>query len=86
MKIVYSKAAIKFLARLDRKSAERIRLAIEGLTKAPPVGDIKVMQGFTDGRKRLRVGSWRVIYRIESAEMIEVLLVIDIGNRGDIYK
>ena len=45
MKIVYSKAAIKFLARLDRKSAERIRLAIEGLTKAPPVGDIKLCRG-----------------------------------------
>lgn len=86
MNIVYSKSALKFLSKLDRKSVERIRTAIEGLTHTPPEGDIKAMQGFDDGRKRLRVGSWRVIYRIDPAGEIEVLFVIDIGNRGDIYK
>lgn len=86
MKIVYSKSAIKFLAKLDHKSVGRIREAIEGLTHTPPEGDIKLMQGYTDGRKRLRVGTWRVIYRIDSDDQIEVLFVIDIGNRGDIYK
>ena len=44
------------------------------------------MQGYSDSRKRLRVGSWRVIYRNESDGTVEIILVIDIGNRGDIYK
>lgn len=85
-KIRYSKDALKFLSKLDKKSVFRIREAITGLTVNPPVGDIKTMQGYNDGRKRLRIGSWRIIYRHENGEMIEIIFVIDIGNRGDIYK
>lgn len=86
VKIKYSKDALKFLSRLDKKSVGRIRNAITGLTLDPPVGDIKTMQGYHDGRKRLRVGSWRIIYRYESQDMVEIIFVMDIGNRGDIYK
>ena len=86
MLIRYSKDALKFLAKLDQKSVARIRNAITGLTQTPPIGDIKVMQGYTDDRKRLRVGSWRVIYRYGEEQKIEILYIIDIGNRGDIYK
>lgn len=86
MIIKYSKDALKFLSKLDPKSVNRIRAAIQGLTLTPPVGDIKVMQGYTDGRKRLRVGSWRIIYKYGAENEVEILFVIDIGNRGDIYK
>ena len=44
------------------------------------------MQGYEDGRKRLRVGSWRIIYKQEKDYVLEIIFVIDIGNRGDIYK
>jgi len=50
------KKAAKYINALDRPTKQRIKAAIEGLTEEPPRGDIKVMQGFTDGRKRLRVG------------------------------
>lgn len=86
MIIQYSKSSLKFLGKLDKKSVDRIREAINGLTRTPPEGDIKLMQGYTDGRKRLRVGSWRVIYRVDTDNRVEILLIIDIGNRGDIYK
>lgn len=86
IRIKYSKDAIKFLSKLDKKSVKRIRTAIEGLADTPPVGDIKSLQGFSDGRKRLRVGTWRIIYKQESELFIEIIFVIDIGNRGDIYK
>ena len=85
-KIKYSRDALKFLSKLDKKSVERIRTAIAGLTCSPPLGDIKPMQGYSDGRKRLRVGSWRIIYRQDCEGTIEIIFVIDIGNRGDIYK
>ena len=52
----------------------------------PPLGDIKPMQGYDDGRKHLRVGGWRIIFKYGSEGEIEILFVIDIGNRGDIYK
>jgi Cytotoxic translational repressor of toxin-antitoxin stability system len=86
MKIKYSRDALKFLSKLDKKSVERIRMAIQGLTLDPPIGDIKPMQGYNDGRKRLRVGGWRIIFKYGEESEIEILFVIDIGNRGDIYK
>lgn len=86
MTIRYSKNALKFLSRLDRKSVDRIREAVKQLTLTPPKGDIKVMQGYTDGRKRLRVGSWRIIYKYGVDNEVEIVFVMDIGNRGDIYK
>ena len=86
VKIMYSKDALKFLSKLDKKSVLRIREAIHGLTYTPPLGDIKPMQGYEDGRKRLRVGSWRIIYKQEKDYVLEIIFVIDIGNRGDIYK
>ena len=86
MKIKYSRDALKFLSKLDKKSVERIRAAIQGLTLNPPIGDIRPMQGYNDGRKRLRVGGWRIIFKYGEESEIEILFVIDIGNRGDIYK
>jgi mRNA interferase RelE/StbE len=86
LKIVYSKDSLKFLAKADKSDVSRIRSAIDGLTLIPAVGDIKVMQGYKDGRMRLRVGKYRIIYRYDSNGEIEVLLIIDIGSRGDIYK
>lgn len=86
MVIRYSKKSLKFLSKLDNRSVTRIKKAISGLTSVPPKGDIKPMQGYTDGRLRLRVGDWRVLYRYSADGGLEILFIIEIGNRGDIYK
>ena len=86
MVIRYSKKSLKFLSKLDQRSVQRIRTAIQGLTQLPPVGDIKPMQGAPAGHKRLRVGSWRIIYRYGQEGSVEILFILEIGNRGDIYK
>lgn len=86
MVINYSKKALKFLKSLDKKSVDRIRSAINGLTQVPPIGDIKSMQGSKDGKMRLRVETWRVIYKYGTNQEVEILFILDIGNRGDIYK
>lgn len=86
MKIVYSKDSLKFLAKTDKSTVARIRDAINGLTLIPTVGDIKVMQGYNDGRMRLRVGKYRIIYKYDSKDELEILVIMDIGSRGDIYK
>ena len=86
MKIVYSKSALKFLQKLDKASVMRVKDAINGLLEVPPVGDIKSMVGYSDHRKRLRVGSWRVVYKYGLEGELEILFIIDIGNRGDVYK
>ncbi len=49
MQIEYSKKAAKYINALDRTTKQRIRIAIEGLLETPPKGDIKMLQGFSDG-------------------------------------
>jgi len=89
MKIKYEKKAIKFLDKTEQTVKLKIKEAIRGLTKTPPEGDIKMLTGYRDGRKRLRLGKYRVIFRYEETNDIEtimILLIMNIGSRGDIYK
>ena len=74
------KPAKKFLMKQSPKQQKRIVDAIYGL---PDAGDIKVMKGH-EGLYRLRVGDIRILYTME--EVILTIYVIEIGNRGDIYK
>lgn len=86
MQIEYNKKAVKYINTLDRPTKQRIKVAIEGLTEEPPRGDIKTMQGYTDGRKRLRVGKYRIIYNYLQDSGIIILYIMNIDSRGDIYK
>lgn len=65
MKIEYAKKASKYIESLDKPTKQRIKVGIEGLTENPPKGDIKTMQGYSDGRKRLRIGRYRIIYNYD---------------------
>ena len=85
MEIQYSKSSLKFLAKIEKKLREKIKLAINDLTLTPPKGDIKPLQGYIE-IYRLRVGSYRIIYKFTVENEIDILYIIDIGNRGDIYK
>ncbi len=86
MKIEYSKKAAKYINTLDRPTKQRIKTGIEGLTEQPPKGDIKPLQGYSDGRKRLRVGKYRIIYNYLSDGGVEILYITNVDSRGDIYK
>lgn len=95
MEIRYDKKAKKFIELQDKPTKQRIRNGINGLTMKPPQGDIKVMQGYSVGVYRLRVGKYRIIYRFytetskdtdDKEIIIEILNIMDIDSRGDIYK
>lgn len=85
MEIRFDKKAKKFIEAQDKPTKQRIRKAIEGLTEEPPKGDIKTLQGYIDGRLRLRVGKYRIVYRY-IGEIAVILHIMDIDSRGDIYK
>lgn len=78
-RIIIKKPARKFIDRLPQNERRRIVAAIEQL---PNGEDIKKMKGHED-LLRLRVGPYRVIYTVDNGQL--VVLVIDAGNRGDIY-
>jgi mRNA interferase RelE/StbE len=77
-KIEITRKALKFIDKQDKNKREMLIKAIAKL----PCGDIKPLKGH-NGLYRLRVGTYRVIYTIDSGKLI--ICVIDAGNRGQIY-
>lgn len=82
--VLYKKRALKGLARMPAALRERAREALALLATNPDrLGlDVKPLQG-RDGF-RLRIGDWRLIYEIDRGRLI--ILVVEIGSRGDVYK
>ena len=85
--IRFSKSAKKFISSRTPKEKEHLKKIIdENLKRLPSSGDIKPLNGYSDGRKRLRVGSVRIIFRYDENGILLILSILDIGNRGDVYK
>jgi len=78
--IVIKKPAKKFIEGQPKKQRERI---LKAVYKLPHEGDIDTLSGY-DGVYRLRVGTYRIIYTIK--ENVLTVEVLDVGNRGDVYK
>lgn len=78
-RIIIKKRAKKFIDKLPKNERLRIALAIEML---PEGEDIKKLK-WHDNLLRLRVGDYRIIYTVDHGELI--VMVIDAGNRGEIY-
>lgn len=68
----------KFIKKQDKHTQKRIILAIKKL----PQGDVKKLKGYID-YYRMRVGDLRIIFKKEDEKL--KIIVIDIGNRGQIY-
>ena len=80
----YTSAALKTLRRLPRNTAELIRVRIGEVATDPAAArNVKRLKG-RDGY-RLRVGDWRVIFDVDRASGAVVIIVIEIGPRGEIY-
>lgn len=79
-KIVVKKPAKKFIDRLPMNEKRRVVAAIEQL---PNGEDIKRLKGHDD-LLRLRVGPYRIIYSVDNGQL--TVYIIDVGNRGEIYK
>ena len=80
MKFLYSRTSIKYLQKLERSVVHKI---IEAIEKLPYEGDINKLKGKkVKNIYRLRIGKFRVIYSLGK----EVIKIIKIDTRGDVYK
>ena len=83
MKIKYHpKVKIKDIPRLSSNIAVRIENAIRNRLMVNPVKYGFYLRGSLRGYRKLRVGDWRIIYRIVDKE----IRIVAIGNRKDVYK
>ena len=82
VKIEWTEAATKDLAKLDKPIARRVLRKItwfsnnfESLVPEPLGGEFR-------GAFKLRVGDWRVVYTVES----ETIVIQFVGHRREIYR
>jgi mRNA interferase RelE/StbE len=82
--VLFKKRATKSLARMPAVARERVRGALATLAANPDnhALDVKPLEGRNGFR--LRIGGWRVIYELDRGRLI--VLVLEIGARGDVYK
>ena len=79
MKIITTKQFDKQLEKHDKKSKQRIANAIDKL----PQGDVLKMKGNNlPPLHRLRVGDYRIVFILSD----ELITLIKLDSRGDVYK
>jgi mRNA interferase RelE/StbE len=78
----HSKVKIEDIPGLGSNIAVRIENAIRNRLMVNPIKYGFYLRGTLRGYRKLRVGDWRIIYRIVDKE----IRIIAIGNRKDVYK
>jgi len=81
--IFWKRSAETDLRKLDKKQITRIIKAIESLSINPfPIQSIKLHH--TERIYRLRVGSYRVIYSIDTTT--KIIVIYYVRHRKDVYR
>jgi len=81
-RIEFLKTAQKELLKLPREIQRRMAAKLDALLSDPYPPDAKKLRN-GNGRFRIRIGNYRIIYRIEEEQL--VILIIKIGHRRNIY-
>jgi mRNA interferase RelE/StbE len=71
------------IPKLTKSVRKQVKTAIEKKLASHPVEFGKPLRFSLKGARRLRVGEWRVIYKIEPPNLV---LVVKIGHRREIYE
>ena len=82
MKIEFGTKSLKFLSKLEKVSKERIFKRIKELCEDPFPSDVKKLKGEKDVY-RIRIGDFRVLYRIISED--DVILIFWVDKRSRVY-
>jgi mRNA interferase RelE/StbE len=82
--ILLETPARNFIKKLDSKNSQRIIEAIEKLAEDPVPHDAKRIYGTSEKLFRIRVGDFRVLYRIDHGEVI--IIVVNIDSRKRVYR
>lgn len=85
-RVEYGRTAEKQMTRIvrsDRRTAQRIAVAIDGLAMNPrPVGCIELTGH--PGLFRIRIGNWRVVYTVDDGVL--VVRIVTVVHRGEVYR
>ncbi len=84
-KVEYKTSVTRLLARMSRNIAKLIERKIEQLANNPyaPNNNVTALKGMKN-YYRLRVGDWRVVYRMDG--QVLTIVVLKIAPRGGAYQ
>jgi len=82
-RIEFSKQASKFLRKCEEELRIRIFKKLRMLRENSVPSDAKRLQGYDKPTFRVRVGKYRIVYRVDYNE--KVILVSDIDKRDKVY-
>ncbi len=87
MRLAYSFTALRDLSRLPKNIARRITDKMEWfLSQEEPLSFAKPMKGNKFGDYRFRIGNYRVIVDIDHDGSVQVLFVLSIKHRKEVYR
>lgn len=75
-------SAAKALHKVHPQHRKRLVAAIDRLAAEPHAGS--VLKGEFAGLRRIRVGSYRIVYEARQREL--VILVVRVAHRRDVYR
>jgi mRNA interferase RelE/StbE len=83
--IQISESAEKVLAKIPKRDRQKIIEKIESLQIDPrPIGYIKLHSPSKTSLYRIRYGDYRIVYTVKDECLL--ILVLDVGNRKEIYR
>jgi mRNA interferase RelE/StbE len=81
--VQFAASAARSFRKLEPAVQRRLARAIDALSTNPrPHGPVKLTD--EDDLFRLRVGEYRVVYKIQDRQLI--VLIVAVGHRRDIYR
>lgn len=80
--LVFKKSVAKDLRAFPKRDVKRILERIRALASDPRPTGCEKLSG--SERYRVRQGVYRIIYEIEDARLI--VLIVKVGHRGEIYR
>jgi mRNA interferase RelE/StbE len=80
--VVYTLTAKAAIGKLDPGTRNKVRAAVEELSKDPLQG--KPLSFTLKELRSWRTGDWRIIYRAEAKKI--VVVVVTVGHRRDVYE
>ncbi|AWI11691.1 type II toxin-antitoxin system RelE/ParE family toxin [Caldibacillus thermoamylovorans] len=84
-KVKLRKPAAKYYENLPPKLKNKVKDVINQLRENPyAIPNVKPLEGSEHDDYRIRIGSLRLLYRVHNDTLI--IIVLDLGPRGDIYK
>ncbi len=78
-----SATAEKQMRKLDKTDQIRVLRAVQNLAREPRPPGTRKLRGYEDVY-RIRVGSHRILYSIESRRLL--IIILKVGHRRDIYR